>query len=344
MAFVNDNQPIARKVPQFFDDAPERKHPPDDLVRLQVAVPHGHKFRRANDQRIVAAIFLHETGNGSRHQCFSEAHHIAKQHTAMTMELLRRKGHGSFLKIEQHIAKHGWHLELAFALAGVLREVIGNLEVHQVGADEFSARPALLDQIGKFVGEINRPVIVPSFIKPALKFAHGILLDHIYVQFALLGKTRQGKIAAPDKANQRCDWVFALDQIQLRVQRIAQKCFDNDFPFPQLPGQPLQRAFRLIRGHAELKLIFEALGDAALEERCRRTVNTCLAAMDTLQTLHLLFRRAMHPHQDATGVTFIRSAQMLDSIGNLIPAAQVQVANAERAREHFYKDIPKSFH
>jgi len=65
--------------------------------------------------------------------------------------------------------------------------------------------------------------------------------------------------------------------------------------------------------------------------------------MDTLQTLHLLFRRAMHAHQDATGVTFIRSAQMLDSIGDLIPAAQVQVTNAERARDCFWKETAKSF-
>jgi hypothetical protein len=34
---------------------------------------------------------------------------------------------------------------------------------------------------------------------------------------------------------------------------------------------------------------------------------------------------------------------MLDSIGDLIPAAQVQVANAERACDCFWKETAKSF-
>jgi predicted HD phosphohydrolase len=92
----------------------------NDFVLLQVALPHWHELRWTDDQGVVAVILLHDSGDGCSHQGFPKPYDVAEQHAPVTVELLCRKQHRCFLKVQEHIAKDRRHLELAFTLARIL--------------------------------------------------------------------------------------------------------------------------------------------------------------------------------------------------------------------------------
>jgi hypothetical protein len=51
----------------------------------------------------------------------------------------------------------------------------------------------------------------------------------------------------------------------------------------------------------------------------------------------------MHAHQHTTSMTFITASEEFDVVCQLLPAAQVQVANAERTRNRPLKDVTQTF-
>ncbi|MCA1957966.1 MAG: hypothetical protein LDL14_05500, partial [Nitrospira sp.] len=74
------------------------------------------------------------------------------------------------------------------------------------------------------------------------------------------------------------------------------------------------RPLGLGRRHAKLKLLFEALGDAALKPRERRPVNDLRPTLQTRESFHLVFWRAVHPDQKTGRFGLVTARQAFNQI------------------------------
>lgn len=126
----------------------------------------------------------------SRHQRLAQANHVAEQHPAVALHQPRRGLHRRELVVQQSAAQVGGQLELARAQPRVLREVVGDLEVDQVGQMRrflgLLACPGRVNRLGEFIGDVHSAALRPEAVEPCLELARGVLLDHIYIQLALL--------------------------------------------------------------------------------------------------------------------------------------------------------------
>ena len=86
------------------------------------------------------------------------------------------------------------------------------------------------------------------------------MIQHVDVQFALVGQTRQRQIAAAQVADDRVDPVGAKEQVELGVKSVAEKQLDANFLGLDLACQPAQPGFVLVGGCAEGELRTKFLG------------------------------------------------------------------------------------
>ena len=63
-----------------------------------------------------------------------------------------------------------------------------------IGRHQTFARPALIDDIGQFLGYIDAPAIAPALFKPSDQLITGVVFQHVNVQFALFGQAREGEV------------------------------------------------------------------------------------------------------------------------------------------------------
>jgi hypothetical protein len=77
------------------------------------------------------------------------------------------------------------------------------------------------------------------------------MIEDINVQLSLLGETGKGKVAAAKVTDGRANRVRTEEQIQFRVQRMAQKQLDNNLPGTNLRGKATESSFVLVCGDAD---------------------------------------------------------------------------------------------
>jgi len=154
---------------------------------------------------------------------------------------------GGDLVVKQLILEDGRDAKVLQPGTRLLREMIGHLEVDVVGWGHLVARPAFIDNLGKFVGDIQAPALVPALVKPALQFLARITVQHINVEFALVLESCQREVAAAKIANDGGNAAFLVEQVELGMQLVAQKEFDNDALCFELRAEPAQPFLILIR-------------------------------------------------------------------------------------------------
>lgn len=240
MAFVNDEQTITRGVwaIEGSNNLTERQDAPVDFVGLEVLFPHRDEFGRADDgERVALVVLLKHAGDSGRHQGLAQSHHITEQHPAAAMQIMGCQRNSSFLKIEQgcpFLHKDARQAKGAFSFAGFFREVLCDLEIDEIRAYQLGARPTLLNQLSERIGQIESQFVLPALIEPLLEFLRGILLDHIHIEFPLLGKSRKGEVTAAHKADERSYGIVAPHKIEFCVEEIPQKGFQENFASPKL--------------------------------------------------------------------------------------------------------------
>ena len=72
------------------------------------------------------------------------------------------------MELEQLVLEDAGDAELVHPLAGLVREVVGHLEVNVVGRNEFLASPALLDDADQFVADVDTELVLPTLLEPIL--------------------------------------------------------------------------------------------------------------------------------------------------------------------------------
>jgi len=201
-----------------------------------IVFPHRNEVLGADDERFSVVIVLEHLGQSGGHHRLAQADHIADQHTAALVQVVRGNLDGSNLEVEQRFAKNRRDTEFRKACTRFLSKVECHLEVDMIGRHQTLTRPALVDDVGQFLGNIDAPTVAPAIFKPIDQLVAGIVLQHIDVQFPLLGQARKREVRATQKAGDRVVGILPMQQIELGVQGVAQIHLDD-----QLLGTNLNR-------------------------------------------------------------------------------------------------------
>ena len=132
-------------------------------------------------------VILKNLGQGRGHHGFSQAHHVADQHTATLVEVVCGDLDGGGLEVEQCAVEDGGDAEFRQSGPRLLCEVVGHLEIDVVRLQQALAGPAFVDDGRQLLGDIDAPAVVPAVIEPRGQLVACIVLQHINVEFALLG-------------------------------------------------------------------------------------------------------------------------------------------------------------
>jgi hypothetical protein len=74
--------------------------------------------------------------------------------------------------------------------------MVGHLDIDVVWRDWLRTSPALVDNVGNLLRDVQTPFVTPPFVKPLCQFFASVMVGDIDVQFPLLRQPREGQIAA----------------------------------------------------------------------------------------------------------------------------------------------------
>ena len=154
-------------------------------------------------------VILKNAGNGRCHQGLSQTNHVSDEHSVAFVQVMSRNLDCRNLEIKELLTEIAGDAELGQAGSGLLRKMVGHLQVDVVRRGSLLACPAILDDCNQFVGNVEAPTVIPSVFKPLGQFLAGVVVHYIHVQFTLIGKTGEGQIAAAQKADRRIDRIGA---------------------------------------------------------------------------------------------------------------------------------------
>ena len=167
---------------------------------------------------------------------------------------MRREFYRADLKVEQPVSENLRNAKLGLTVPRFLGKVVGDFQVNMIGGDQLCACPALLDDVGQLVGNIDAPTIAPSRIEPVGKFLTGVMVHHINVKLSVHGQAREGQVAAPHESDFGIDRIRTVQQIQFCMQRVAQEKFNDHLSRPNLTRQPAQPRLIGVIWHAKREL------------------------------------------------------------------------------------------
>ncbi len=169
-----------------------------------------------------AVIILEDPRERRGHERLAEADHIADDDAAALVEMVRGDLDGGLLELEKRVAEVAGNAELGQPGAGLLRQVIGHLDVDVVGRNRLRPRPTGVDDLDKFFGDVDAEAVVPAVLKPLGELVAGIVVEHVDVEFALLRQAGERQVAAAQVADGWVQRVGAEVQIQLGVEVMPQ--------------------------------------------------------------------------------------------------------------------------
>ncbi len=202
--------------------------------------------------------------------------------------------------------------------------MIGHFEVDEIGAKDFLACPAFVNDFRKFLRDIKAPVVSPLRVEPATQLETCILLDHIYVEFALFRETCEGQVATSHIANNRHLLVIAMQQVELGVQLVAQIELDDDAPTLEIRAQTSQPLLIGVRWYANRQLLAEILCHAIFEPNRGRPIHrnaiVFILASKTKLLAYLILWLLMHANHQTTTAA-LAALPLLHQPLDLSPAA-----------------------
>ncbi len=69
-----------------------------------------------------------------------------------------------------------------------------------IGRERLFTRPAFLDDLDQFIGDVDAPAVAPAILEPLGELLRGVVIEHIDVQFALLGQAGKREVAAAQES------------------------------------------------------------------------------------------------------------------------------------------------
>ena len=99
---------------------------------------------------------------------------------------------GRLLEFQQFPRHRRRQAEPDQAVSGFFRQVIGHLEVDQIGLQPGFPRPGFIQEFDQFQVGAKGKRVVPSLLEPFGELLSGGDISDVHVQFALLSEARQG--------------------------------------------------------------------------------------------------------------------------------------------------------
>ena len=131
---------------------------------------------------------MENTSERGRHQGFAEADDVAEYDTAAFFQMTCGDANGGGLKFQQgaaHIRRDG---EFGQTGAGFLGQVISHLDINMIRRGTFRSRPTFVNHLNEFLGDVNAPAVFPAILEPVRQFLRRVMVEHVYVKFALIGQ------------------------------------------------------------------------------------------------------------------------------------------------------------
>ena len=187
-----------------------------------------------------------------------------------------------------------------------------------------------MDDRDQFVGNVEAPAVIPSVLKPLGQFLAGVVVHHVHVQFALVGKAGKGQIAAAQIADGRIDGIGAEEKVELGVQWVTHKQLDDDLLGLDLSGKPAQARFVVVGRHPQRQLVPELLRQSLLQPKGGWIVDAAVALDDAEGLPQFVLGKPLHTHQQSATVAGA-AGPLLDVAVNGLPSPKVEIAYAEVA-------------
>ena len=328
VALVNQDQLVVLLFRQPLRDAADRQDLRQQGVPVNVVLPHGHQVHRADDQRPDRRGLLHHPHQGRGHQRLTQADHVPQHHAAPLVQVVRCDLHGGRLVREQDLLQVLRNPEFTHPGAGLAGQVVGHLQVDVVRLVPLLARPALVDDLREFQGDIDGPAVRPAVLEPLRELLRGVGVNHVHVQLTLPFQAREGQVAAAHVRHARRGVIRPVQEVQLGVQQEAQEQLDLHLPFFQLSAQAAQARLVTVRRGPQHQLLPERFRHAPPEPLGLLVVQSVGPLQQTQRGAQLPFRQILHPHQQAgAGVPLPRP--LIGQVINELPATQIEVPHAE---------------
>ncbi len=187
VALVEDDQAISAQFRKLADHLRIREDPAGrHTVLMTVVLPHRDDVQRAEDQRFQEQVVRQDPGERRGHQGLPQADHVSEEDAAAFVDMMGRDFHGRDLEVEEPVAEVLWDGVLDDAFPRLLREVVGHLHVDMVRRDCVWPGPALVDDVGDLLRDVDAPMVGPSVFKPLRELVAGVVVRDVDVQLALL--------------------------------------------------------------------------------------------------------------------------------------------------------------
>ena len=185
VALVDQHQAVAAQVRQICEHPAHRQHTGAHPVPLAVVLPHGDEVLRADDQRLQPVVVLEHARQRGGHEGLAQPDDVADEHAAPLVQVMRGDLHGRRLEVEKLVAEVPGNAKLGQAGSRLLRQVVGDLDVDVMGRNQLLSCPALLDDCGQLVRDVDAPAVVPTLLEPGDEFLAGVAVEHVDVELTL---------------------------------------------------------------------------------------------------------------------------------------------------------------
>ena len=341
VAFVNDHEPMADELREIIHNFAKRHDAPAQSVALAVVLPHWHKIRRTQDEGLQVVAVFHQSGERRRHESFSKTDHVTEQHAATFFQMSGGNEHGGALEWEKFLMELFRQFVAVLAVTRFLGKMPRHFEINVVRRQEVGPRPTLINDVGKFVGNIETPAVRPAVVKPLGEFVRRVVIKHVHVQFTLRAQTGKCEVAAAEKTGDGVVGVGAEAEIKFGVKRMREKQLHGEFLRAKLTGQTTKRGFIVARGTSPSELILEGFR-RLLPHPFSGGVVQKFAAPHALQRIaEFRLLQSLHPDQQTTLLP-VTARPRFDMCVYRFPTAQVEIADAKIGTVGDGEGLPQS--
>ena len=103
-----------------------------EVVGVAVSLPHGFEVLGAHDEHAAAVSVLAQPGDSHSDKGLAQSDHVSDHHPAEPVERSGRELRGNGLMLQQRRPQIGRQAIGDEPVAGLLREVVGHLQIHQI--------------------------------------------------------------------------------------------------------------------------------------------------------------------------------------------------------------------
>ncbi len=327
VTLVNHDQLIATFVGQIPDHSADREYFAAKTVLLPVIFPHRNQVLRTDNEHPHSVVVLEDPGKGSRHERLAQPDDIPDENAVSLVDVVGGDADGSLLELKEAVFELARDVEFREPGSGLLGKVIRHLDIDMIWWDQIFSRPAFLDDVNEFIGDIDTEGVVPAILEPSGKLAGRVMVENVDIELALSCEPGHGQVATAKIADNGIDGIRPKEQVELRVERVPQEQLDDNLLLAQSMGEFPQSGFIVVVRGAKEKLTAKLLCHTLLQTDGRLVVNAGITIQQT-EGIPQFFRGGTL-HSDEQATCTVGLGPMLDMLIEPLPSAEIEVPNTE---------------